>query len=137
MSIQVMRTRLLDAEIAHLHELKEEALAASLRVAQKEAEVVALMDENGTKTYKATMISGNGFRATLVRGERVKYNELGLKKALGAAVWRKVTKTSLDTKKLDEAVQEGLVPVMVVAQHSEVLFNKAYVKITPVALTDD
>ena len=117
----------LDQEIALLHRLKEEALVASLAVANQERVVIDYMNLFGSKTRKTV-----AYRATLVTSTYTKYNETGLKKALGAPLWNKVTVSKLDTKKLDEAVADGLVDIMVVAEHSEVLDKKPFIKVTPV-----
>jgi hypothetical protein len=131
---QGVDTHNLDWEIMQLHVLKEQALAASTAVQQQEEKVIDLLRLEGKKTYKARAVN---YRATLVQGTRTKYNEAGLKKALGAPLWKKVIKTSLDTKKLEELVKDGEIDIHVVAENSEVLDNKPYVRVSPLTEDDD
>lgn len=111
-------------EVGLLKEFKDAAAAASLRAEEQEQVVLNMME--GAKTRKA-----GAFRITRVAAQRVKYNEAGLKKAIGARLFNKLTKPApLDTKKLDEAVQEGLVDINVVAQYATITENKPYVRIS-------
>lgn len=128
----------LDREIIYLHQLKEKALAASLAVEEQQAKVIDYLKLEGKKTYSTTKAGAFArYKATLVQGTTVKYNEPGLKKALGATVWKKVTKTILDKKLLEDLVTQGDIDVHVVAENSSVNENKPYVRITPVTEDDD
>lgn len=122
----------LDREIVFLNMLKERALAASVAAEEQQAKVIDLLRLEGKKTHR-----NKAYKATLVQGTTVKYNEPGLKKALGAQVWRKVTKQVLDKKKLEDLVQEGEIDVHVIAENSVVNDNKPYVRVTPVTEDDD
>lgn len=48
-----------------------------------------------------------GYKLTLIRRSGLKWNEATLKTILGKAKWLKVTKTTLDTEKLDDLVRKG------------------------------
>lgn len=122
----------LDSEIWLLHDLKEKALAAQTAVELQQEKVIDLLRLEGQKSRTATTRLGR-FRATVVQGQTVKYNEAGLKKALGADLWKKVTKQVLDKALLEDKVSTGDIDIHVVAEHTTVKDNKPYVRITPVS----
>lgn len=120
----------LDSAIARLHLLKEQALAAQAAVEEQQAYVIDLMRLDQRKTYSTK--GTYKYKATVVQGTTVKYDVAGLKKALGADLWKKVTVLQLDKKMLEDRVQMGEIDINVVAEHSKVTENKPYVRITPV-----
>ena len=71
-----------------------------------------------------------GYRATFVQTETYKINEAGLKKAVGAKVYNKLTKAVLDKKKLEAAVDAGQIDPVIVAQNSELTKGKPYIRIS-------
>lgn len=75
-------------------------------------------------------VAGVKVKATYVQGYSTKINEDGLKKALGATRWVKVTKMVVDKKKLEEAMSSGLVDPMVVGQHVQQTPNQPYLRVT-------
>jgi hypothetical protein len=111
--------------IERLHELKEQAIAASSRFEEQQAYVIGMMGDQ--KTAKAIR-----HKATVVRGNITTYNEAGLKKALGAATWNKITKKVLDRPKLEQAVNDGEIDINVVAAHAEVKPKKPYVSFSKI-----
>lgn len=115
----------LESMVRHLKELKEASVAASAAFEHYQQLVIETMGEQ-----KSTKV-GN-LRMTVVRGTTVKINEASLKKALGAPLWRKVTKQVLDKPKLEEMVNSGDVDLNVVAAHTEVIPKKAYVSFSTV-----
>lgn len=114
-----------DQEIALLADLRAQKDEAEQRFRDQERKVIEVLQAKNQASA-----TGGGWRAKVVRKTNVKINEESLKKALGADVWRKVTKTVLDKPRLEEAVTNGLVDPVVVAAHSDVVTVKPYVLLT-------
>lgn len=106
---------------------EEEALAA--RKAAAELALIEGMNLARKKGVAVQLDNGDEVKGTLVEAQRVVYDEQALEVAL-ADKWSRVTKTTLDTKKLEAAIALGDVDPNVVAVCSEVRDNKPYVKIT-------
>jgi hypothetical protein len=94
-----------------------------------ESQIIKEMEAAKRKTT-ATEISGINVKVTYVQGYSTKINEDGLKKALGAARWVKVTKMVVDKSKLETAMSNGLIDPIVVGQHVTQSPNKPYLRIT-------
>lgn len=117
--------------------LKAKMKATEEAFAEAEAELVKALHDEGKKSCKATADTGETVRGSLVEGTRVIINEPSLKKALGAAKWAKVVKQVLDKERLEAAITMGEVDPNVVAQNSEELPNKPYIRITGDKLPDE
>lgn len=131
--IKIARTQpLLNHEVEILQRLKSEAEAASLRFEEQQATVIKMMEAQGRKTLKTAEV-----KATLVERVVPKYDEHGLRKALGAPMWTKVTKKVLDKVKLEKMVDEGEIDLNVVAQYATVTPSKPYIRFSAVTPDDD
>jgi transcriptional regulator with AAA-type ATPase domain len=82
-----------------------------------------------TKTVRVDMEDGTPVNVTVVRGTKVNIDENGLKKALGASMWDKVTTKSLDMKKLQAYIASGEIDPMVVANVSKETAIAPYVTV--------
>lgn len=109
-----------------LKELKETAVAAQNAFESAQARLIEDLAE-----YSDIGI-GMHYRAKVVRKDSVKINETGLKKALGAVLFRKATKTVLDRKKLDELMSTGEIDPVVVSTYSEISPQKPYLSFSKV-----
>ena len=99
-------------------------------VKKSEARLVEVLDE---EEVKSSSIEVNGVKHTVtVAAPRttVSYDEAGLKKALGAKNYAKLTIAKLDKAKLEAAVQEGEIDSRVVAQHATVSTGSRSVRLT-------
>jgi hypothetical protein len=94
-----------------------------------EARLVGTMKAGGLAAVDTT-VEGESCSGTLVEAERVVYDQDALEAALDTSQWIGVTKTVIDTERLEAAVVTGLVDEQVVAKCSEVKTNKPYVKVT-------
>ena len=135
--------REIDQQIRHLDRLKRIKDQAEADFNEAQERFVKMMESLGQQsasTSSADVITSEGkrvlrrWKATVVSSSTTKVNEVTLKKALGATVWKKVTKTVLDMRKLEDAVATGEVDPVVVASHSEIVPRKAYVRLS---VTDD
>lgn len=82
--------------------------------------MVELLDE---EEIKSSSIEEDGVRNTVtIAAPRttVTYDEAGLKKALGAKTYIKITISKLDKAKLEAAVQDGEIDSRIVAQHATI-----------------
>lgn len=87
------------------------------------------MEEKHQKSYK-WIREGRTRQVTYVKSERSVIDEKGLRKALTAKVFDKYIEKKLNRKKLEEAMNEGVVDPMVVAQHVTTVPGKAYLRFT-------
>lgn len=69
-------------------------------------------------------------QATYIKAERSSVNEDSLKKALGAARFKKYTKQVVDKAKLEAAMQTGELDPMQVGQHVTVSYTKPFLRLT-------
>jgi hypothetical protein len=99
-------------------------------VKKAEARLVEVLDE---EEVKSSTIEKDGVKHTVsVTAPRttVSYDEIGLKKALGAKTYVKLTVSKLDKAKLEAAVQEGEIDSRIVAQHATVSTGARSVRLT-------
>lgn len=87
---------------------------------------------DGLKAAGQKSVSANNgdLVGTLVEGSVIEIDPEGLKKALGPAMWKKVTKQVLDKEKLEAHIAIGDVDANVVAGVSKEKDRKPYVKVT-------
>lgn len=95
--------------------LEEELMALLTKEQRKSAET-----EDGGKTY----------RVTYVQSETSQIDEDGLRKALGAATFRKYTVERLDRHKLEDGMDAGEVDPIVVGQFVSVKPSKPFLRFT-------
>jgi hypothetical protein len=82
---------------------------------------------------KSSSIEEDGVKHTVtIAAPRttVSYDEEGLKKALGAKAYQKITVNKLDKAKLETAVQNGDIDTRVVAQHASINVGARSVRLT-------
>ena len=82
------------------------------------------------QTSISTQVDGLKVTGSLVESITTSIDEERLKKALGSALWSKVTKKVLDKDKLEALMQSGQVDAYLVAQCSHDSARQPYVKIT-------
>lgn len=71
-------------------------------------------------------------KVSVVYRDIPKYDEKGLAKALGAPLWNKITKKTLDKAKLEKLVDEGEIDINVIAQHTTVTPAKPHLRFSAV-----
>ena len=81
-----------------------------------EARLLAILEEDEMKSSTVTE-EGVTYTVSATSRTTTSYNEEGLKKALGAKQFSRLTTAKLDKTKLEKAVEQGDVDVHVVAQH--------------------
>ena len=105
---------------------------------------MTLLDERLTKVKKTLMEKlesaeletltvgeeGSEIKVTIVRPTTLKLNEAGLEKELSAAQWKLITKKVVDKKALEDAVVRGKIDPTVVADNSNEVASKPYLRIT-------
>lgn len=105
---------------------KNRLIDAQLEYDQAEARLVEVLRENERKS--TTVSDGDKMiKATVTQRENVKVDEPALRKAVGAKVFDGLCTKKLSNTLLREAVSEGVVDAIVVAQHSQVSLGKAYI----------
>ena len=73
---------------------------------------------------------GSEIKVTIVRPTTLKLNEAGLEKELSPAQWKLITKKVVDKKALEDAVVRGKIDPTVVADNSNEVASKPYLRIT-------
>ena len=108
------------------------------------ADEMTLLDERLTKVKKTLMEKlesaeletltvgeeGSEIKVTIVRPTTLKLNEAGLEKDLSSAQWKLITKKVVDKKALEDAVVRGKIDPTVVADNSNEVASKPYLRIT-------
>jgi hypothetical protein len=115
------------ADYVKARELEDRAHEARLKAEARLEEILA------EEELKTSSIQKDGVKYTVtVAAPRttVSYDEAGLKKALGAKTFAKLSVSKLDKAKLEAAVQEGEVDSRIVAQHATVSTGARSVRLT-------
>lgn len=97
--------------------------------AQIQERLIVILDSQDKTTLQADMGQGQKVKGSIVRAERVVYDEDALAAALGPN-WDSVTKRVLDKGLLEASVKTGAISGEVVASCAEIKPNKPYIKIT-------
>lgn len=108
-----------------LAERKREADLAAEDLQHAQEQVTTLMARLQRKSYVHA-----GSRFTVVHSSAPKFDENGMRKAFGAKVFNKLTTAKLDGKKLAAAVDAGTLDPIVVAQYTEYVDRRPYIRIT-------
>ncbi|CAB5220339.1 hypothetical protein UFOVP238_29 [uncultured Caudovirales phage] len=120
--------------LLELADLKTQQDEIAWAVADAESRLITLMDSAGEKTVTT---DDDGVKGTLVRASSLVINEDGLRKAVGAKLWNRITKRTLDKKKLEAFVTTGEISAVLVAAHSSERQSKPYVRLTPSRTTKE
>ena len=103
---------------------------------QAQEELTRYMQANQRKTLTSED-GGKTYRVTFVQSVTTKVNEDGLKKAIGAPAWNKLTTAKLDRKKLSAAMDSGELDPYIVGQHVTETPSKPFIRFTEGAKEDD
>ena len=95
------------------------------KISQLERELIEAMEADSRKTATAGRT-----QVTYVRPTRVKVDEAGLRKALGAKVYDRYTVAKLDQKKLEEALEKEEVTAEQVSPYITEVVGNAYLRVT-------
>lgn len=126
MRIRTKDTSELTGAVLAARAAKNRLIDAQLEYDQAEIRLVEVLRSNERKS--TTVSDGDKMvRATVTQRETVKVDEPSLRKAVGAKVFDALCTKKLSTSLLKEAVAEGVVDAVVVAQHSQVTMGKAYI----------
>jgi hypothetical protein len=117
----------LEAELERLRRIKDHYEESKQRLEQQTEVVYHMLNERGRKSWPL-----DNHRFTIVQAERVKINEDGLRKALGARAFNKLTIRKVDQKKVTEALTQGEIDPVVVSQYTEAVLNRPSIRITEV-----
>lgn len=117
-------------ELLALASAKAKAKQAAQDVVDAETRLIEAMHKAGQKTVSTVLPDGEAIKGTLVEPQTVVIDEDRLKNAIGAAKWKKVTKTVLDKAKLEAAVAIGEIDQNTVASVSTLKDIKASVRVS-------
>lgn len=106
-----------------IHKLRAEQSILEGEITDAQVQVIELMKNNGLRNYDA-----GGVKVTIVEPSRIVIDENRLKRSLGARMWAKVTRTVLDRRLLDACIAVGDVDANVVANCSDEVPSKPYVR---------
>lgn len=94
--------------------------------------VATLLEALGNKT-RSVEILGVPYRVTRSSAPYVKsVDEKGLKKAVGAKVWRRITDVKFSKAKLEVAIDEGLVDAQTAARFIQIENKKPSITVTEI-----
>ncbi len=115
----------LDRAIETYRIAKQLAERAQADVEEARDMLVYELEKAGAKSH-----TYEGHRATVVKTSSYAFNESGLKKALGARVFNKMTTAKLDKKKLEAAMEAGDVDPRIVATYATEREGAAHIRLT-------
>lgn len=101
-----------------------------------EQTLIGLLEAQELKSTTAE-IGGVKYTTTSTSRTTTTFEEAGLKKALGARQFNKLTVARLDRTKLEEAVQAGDVDPAVVAQYTKITPGSTTLRLTKKAASDE
>lgn len=101
-----------------------------------EAQLIAVLDEQELKSTSGE-IDGVRYTTTSTSRTTTTFDELGLKKALGARQFNKLTVSKLDRGKLEEAIQAEQIDPAVVAQYTKITPGAMSIRLTKKAASDE
>lgn len=117
-------------KIITFRDLKAKIKTLGDEVKPLQADIVDMIKSKGNRTMSTQDHNGVTITATVVESTSMAIDEARLKKAVGAAVWKKITTPRLDDKLLEQAIQAGEVDVNVVAQCTTETPRSPYIKLT-------
>lgn len=120
-------TELISA-IRATREAKAALAQAEANFKNEQARLIKIIEATGEDTVVVDD-DGQPVQARIRSNELLRFNEAGLKKAIGARAFNKLTKPAqLDRKKLEDAIVAGTVDPVLVAQYSETKNSSPYIQ---------
>ncbi len=118
----------LDKKLYRLHELKKTIAEMDKERKELEAQII----EHLESVEVVTLDWGDDriHKASVVYSSTMKIDEAGLQDALTDRQWSSITKRVIDEKLLEDKVARGQIDVDIVAQHTEEVPRKPYVRLT-------
>lgn len=113
--------------LLELARIKDQINELTEQKAAVEADLIVALEKKGQKTISA---NNGDLTGTLVKGSVITIDEDALKKALGATLWKKVTKQVLDKERLEAHIVTGDVDPNVVASVSAEKDRKPYIRVS-------
>ena len=130
--MRIIRTAQADTElveaIRETRRAKAELETAESRFKEQQANLIKIIQATGED---AVVVDDGGreVQARIRSNELLKFNEAGLKKAMGARAFNRLTKpAALDRSKLEAAILAGEVDPVIVAQYSETKLTSPYIQ---------
>lgn len=114
-------------DLLELARLKENITSLQEDYRELEAQLVSQLESAGNKSVSA---NNGDLTGTVVRGTTLSYDEDGIKRSLGATLWKKVTKQVMDKEKLEAAIVVGDIDPNIIAQHTTEKDKKPYIRVT-------
>jgi hypothetical protein len=105
-------------------------------VEKAKARVIELAAVKGQKSMSAT-IGNKRVVATVSSRTVTRFNEEGLKKALGAISYKRLCKLVIDRRKVEEEVVKGSLDPVIVAQYTTIETSAPYIRLSEKAVDDD
>lgn len=133
MQLKIKRS---EEELSEYIDAKHALTEATNRLKLAEQRLIEKMTREERKSYSAKL-GGKTYRATFVQNMRTVIDEPGLKKAMGAVAFRKVTKQVIDRKKLEAAMESGTADPLIVGQYVKEEPSSPFVRFTEGAATDE
>lgn len=118
-----------EKDVIGLFLLKKQAEELGGQISALQERIVGDFVSSDTKSISVEH-EGVTIKATFVQGTTLVYDEKGLEKKLGKALWAKTLKSVFDKKKLEALITTGVVNVDVVAQFAEEKQSSPYIKLT-------
>jgi predicted amidohydrolase len=115
----------MDLAVDRVRRAKDKAEVAAQELKDSQRELMALLAVENVKTHVY-----DGYQATVVRNTGYTFNEAGLRKAVGARVYNKLTTAKLDSKKLEKAVEDGVIDPVLVAQYATEKKTDPFLRLT-------
>jgi len=115
---------------------RQAADQANEQVKKAEAQLIAILEEQELKSTSGE-IDGVKYTSTSTSRTSTTFDEGGLKKALGARQFNKLTVAKLDRQKLEEAIQADQVDPAVVAQYTKITPGAMSIRLTKKAASDE
>jgi hypothetical protein len=130
MTLNKRQTDSIGQMVNEYHDLQAEIAELDSRLVQIKEEIMQTMEKHELETLVIGEENADETRVTIVRPTTLKINEAGLEKALSPAQWKLITKKVVDKKALEDAVVRGKIDPTVVADNSNEVASKPYLRIT-------
>lgn len=111
--------------ITQLHMARQNKIQVEDKIKEIETELIHRMEASSRKSA-----SDGSTRVTYVRPTKVKIDEAGLRKALGAKVYDRFTVAKLDQKKLEAALEKEEIEAEKVSPYVTEVVGTPYLRVT-------